>query len=82
MLESKKMTICSTNLISELKTFVAQGTGFAAKTGETDDLVMSLLLAIRMITTLQNFDADLDEKLRSNTEDSFIEPMPFILMRS
>ena len=82
MLESKKLTICSNNLISELKTFVARGTGFAAKDGETDDLVMSAMLAVRMITVLQNFDADLDEKLRQNIEDDFIEPMPFIMMRS
>lgn len=82
MLESKKLTICSNNLISELKTFVARGTGFAAKDGETDDLVMSIMLAIRMIGVLQSFDADLDEKLKQNVEDNFVEPMPFILMRS
>ena len=82
MVESKKMLICSNNLISELKNFVARGTSFAAKDGETDDLVMSTLLAVRMITTLQNFDADLDEKLRTNTDDdSFDGPMPFIMMR-
>jgi hypothetical protein len=81
MLESGKLTICSNNLISELKTYVASGTGFAAKSGETDDLVSSMLLAVRMIQTLQNFDADLDERLRGNIEDSFIEPMPFILLR-
>lgn len=81
LLESKKMTICSNNLISELKTFVARGTSFAAKDGETDDLVMATLLAVRMITSLQNFDADLDEKLRANINDEFVEPMPFIMLR-
>jgi hypothetical protein len=81
MLESKKMVVSSNNLISELKTFVARGMGFAAKDGETDDLVSSMLLAIRMIQVLQNFDADLDEKLRSNTHDDFVEPMPFIMLR-
>jgi len=81
MLETKKMTICSNNLISELKTFVSSGMGFAAKTGETDDLVTSLLLAVRMIQVLQSFDADLDEKLRANVDDDFIEPMPFIILR-
>ena len=81
MLESKKITICSNNLISELKTFVSRGDSFAAKDGETDDLVMSMLLAVRMIQVLQNFDADLDKKLRANVDDEFIEPMPFILLR-
>ena len=81
MLEGGKLTICSNNLISELKTFVASGTSFAAKSGETDDLVSAMLLAIRMVQTLQNFDADLDERLRGSIEDSYIEPMPFILLR-
>jgi hypothetical protein len=81
MLESKKMIISSGNLISELKNFVAQSNTFTAKVGETDDLVMSMLLTIRMVQTLQNFDATLDEKLRSNASDDFVEPMPFILLR-
>ena len=82
MLETKKMTICSNNLISELKTFVASGMGFAAKTGETDDLVMSTMLAVRMIQVLQSFDADLDTKLRANIEEEeLIQPMPFIMLR-
>ena len=81
MLESKKLTIYSSNLISELKNFVAHGTSFAAKVGETDDLVSSMLLAIRMVQTLQNFDATLDDRLRSELNDEYIEPLPFILLR-
>ena len=65
-------------LISELKNFVAKGLSYEAKIGETDDLVMSMILAIRMMQTIQNFDADLDEVLRS--DDEFIQPMPFIMM--
>ena len=79
MIEYKRMVINSPNLISELKNFVASGGSFAAKVGETDDLVMSLLLAVRMIQILQNFDPELDNRLRGDDID-FIEPMPFILM--
>ena len=79
MLETKKMTISSSNTISELKTFVASGTSFAAKIGETDDLVMAMLLAIRMIQALQNYDSNLDAKLR-DTMDDIIMPMPFIMV--
>ena len=64
--------------ISELKNFVAKGTSFAAKIGETDDLIMSMLLAIRMMQCIQNFDSAIDERLRN--EDEFIAPMPFIMM--
>jgi hypothetical protein len=44
LVESKKMTVNSAPLVSELKTFVAHGTSYAAKPGETDDLVMGTLL--------------------------------------
>jgi hypothetical protein len=77
-IENGKLKISSKNLISELKTFVAHGTSFAAKPGESDDLVMSAILAIRMIQAVQEFDADLDETLRG--QDETILPLPFILM--
>jgi Terminase large subunit, T4likevirus-type, N-terminal len=75
-IETKKLTIVSRNLISELKTFVAAGTSFRAKLGETDDLVMATLLAVRMIQVLQEYDAQMDAELRSAEER--IDPMPFI----
>ena len=76
--EIKKLHLASKNIISELKTFVAHGTSFSAKIGETDDLVMALILAIRMIQVIQGFDANLDEHLRNQQE--IIDPMPFIMM--
>ena len=78
LIESKRMTIASKPLMSELKTFVSNGTSYAAKPGETDDLVMSLLLIVRMAQLLQSFDAQLDNALR-DTMDDIIEPMPFIM---
>jgi len=79
MVETKKMTLTSPNLISELKTFVANGGAFAAKPGETDDLVMSMLLAVRMVQILQHYDPDLDNRLRDSADD-MVSPMPFIMM--
>lgn len=77
-IEKDKMKIHSQALISELKTFVAHGGSFAAKTGETDDLVMSVLLNLRMIHFLQSFDSELDNKLKEQEE--FVAPMPFIMI--
>ena len=71
------MKINSKNLISELKTFVADGAGFSAKLGETDDLVMSMLLAVRMMQAIQSFDANVDETLRGSEEE--LLPLPFIV---
>ena len=77
-IETGKLKIASKMLLSELKSFVAKGTSFEAKIGETDDLIMALILAIRMAQFIQNFDASIDELLR--TQDEFVEPLPFILM--
>ena len=79
LIENKKLTVNSKNLISELKTFVAHGTGFEAKIGETDDLVSATLLSLRMIQALQSYDSDLDEKMRDSVDD-YIAPMPFIMI--
>jgi hypothetical protein len=79
MIENKKLIINSKNLISELKNFVASSGSFAAKIGETDDLVLSLLLTIRVTQVLQSFDSEIDSKLK-DTFDEFIAPMPFIVV--
>jgi hypothetical protein len=76
--ETRKLKIASKMLVSELKNFIAKGSSFEAKIGETDDLVMSMLLSIRMMQAIQNFDASVDETLRNQDED--IMPMPFIMM--
>jgi len=74
------MKIRSPGLVSELKTFVASGTGYAAKLGETDDLVMSTLLAIRMLLLLQTFDSGIDNQMRDHGQ-VLDPPMPFISTR-
>ena len=77
LVETGRMKIRSPSLISELKTFVASGTGYAAKPGETDDLVMSTVLAVRMLQLLQTYDNDINNQLRDHG-DIIIPPMPFI----
>ena len=80
LVEAGKMRIRSAPLVSELKTFVAHGTSYAAKPGETDDLVMGTILAVRMMTHLQNYHTEMHTYLRDHGE-SFAEPMPFIVLR-
>jgi hypothetical protein len=76
LVESGRLTVNSRPLVSELKTFVSSGVSYAAKPGETDDLVMGTVLAVRMLQTLQSYYADLDRHIRDHGE--VIEPMPFI----
>jgi len=78
LIESNKMKINSAPLVGELKNFVATGAGYAAKPGETDDLVMSTLLIVRMMQLLQSYHPDLDEHMRDH-QDSLIEPLPFVM---
>lgn len=79
LIEKKTLQVNSKALISELKTFIANGSSYSAKLGETDDLVMSLLVAVRMIMFLREFDPNLDEKLKDVGEEELL-PMPFIMI--
>lgn len=78
MIENDSMQIKSKNLVSELKNFVASGNSFSAKPGEHDDLVMSTLLAVRMATTIANWDQKLFERLRDSAEELTM-PMPIVI---
>jgi hypothetical protein len=71
------MKIHSIPLISELKTFVAHGMSYAAKTGETDDLVMSTILAVRMMQQLMSYHPEMDKQMRDFGE-MYTPPLPFI----
>jgi hypothetical protein len=78
LLENQKMKIHSKPLVSELKTFVASGLGFSAKTGEHDDLVSSTLLVIRMASVLADWDPHIYDKMSEKiTEDQM--PMPIFV---
>jgi len=75
LVESKKMTVNSRSLISELKAFVAHGGSYAAKIGDTDDLIMASLLVTRMLQQLSDFHYDLENQIRDHNE--VIMPLPF-----
>jgi len=78
-LETRRMKICSKPLISELKTFVSAGSGYAAKLGEKDDLVAATLLIVRMAILLRQYDSDVHAELKDSL-DEIIEPMPFVII--
>lgn len=74
--ETGKLEIKSKLLLREVKTFVARGASYAAKDGETDDLVMSAMLAVRMALVISNYDEQAFEELRESFDDDYDEPMP------
>lgn len=80
LVETGRMTICSKNLLNELKTFVSSGQSFQAKSGTHDDLVSASLLCVRMLETVINWlpsDQVSDIRQSVNEEDDS-EPMPFL----
>jgi hypothetical protein len=86
LVESGRMTLCSRQLVKELKSFVAVGNSFKAKPGEHDDLTMATLLCVRMIERVtgwmaENQVGDMRERITDDEiEDGGIqggrEPMP------
>jgi hypothetical protein len=74
--ESNRMQINSKSLISELKGYVAKGISFSGKSGAHDDLVSSVLLALRMAMLLQEWDPSVYDKMREELDDEWIMPMP------
>jgi hypothetical protein len=75
LVESGKFKIHSRSLISELKSFIASGPSYAAKIGDTDDLVMAALLAVRIIQQLGEYHVDLENQISDYEE--LIMPLPF-----
>jgi hypothetical protein len=79
LVESKRLGVNSKPLISELKGYIAKGVSFEAKVGMHDDLVSSMLLAIRMALMLQEWDPAIYDKMREERDDEFLMPMPIYI---
>jgi hypothetical protein len=76
LVESQKIAFYSKKLISELKTFVSVENTFRAKVGESDNLVMAVVLMLRMLDLVKNYVPEL-----SDTRDisEYAIPLPFIM---
>ena len=79
LVETDKVKVNSKMLLSEMKSFIAAGNSFKAKSGDTDDLVMSTLLVMRMAQTLKSYHPELENYIRDG-DDFDQEPMPFIMI--
>lgn len=80
-IETDKLIIKSKNLLGEIKTFIARGASYAAKDGETDDLVMAAILVVRMVQEISRYDENTFEDLRDSFDDGdYLPPMPIGLI--
>ena len=83
MIENDKMKLHSLPLISELKEFIATGSSFKAKPGGTDDLVSALLLILRMMTVLKDWDPRVYNTFNTVENDpEYQAPMPIFISSS
>jgi hypothetical protein len=80
LVETDRIVIHSAALISELKNFEAKGSSFAAKWGETDDLVSAVLLTTRMARLVSEWDQGLYDEIKDRLTDNDL-PMPFVFSR-
>jgi len=82
LIESGRMLLNSSNLIKELKFFVATDNTFKAKPGAHDDLVCALLLIVRMLDTVlgwSNAIGDLKEHIADDELYEDQEAMPVVI---
>jgi len=82
MLENSKMIIHSAPLLSELKAYVASGHSFKAKPGESDDLISAVLLILRMMTVLRDWDPKVYNTFTTiDANEDYEPPMPIFVSR-
>lgn len=83
LIESNKLKINSRGLLSELKVFVSRANTFEARVGQTDDLIMAMILAIRMTDYISTWDDKSQAAINSNvsTDDdmNYDAPMPIFI---
>lgn len=84
LIESGKMKINSRGLLSELKVFVSRGNTYEARIGQTDDLIMAMILAVRMTDYISTWDDKSQAAINSDVSDgtslsSYDAPMPVMI---
>jgi hypothetical protein len=83
LLESGRMKLNSKGILSELKVFVSRGNTFEARVGQTDDLIMAMILAVRMTDYISTWDDKSQAAINSNVaaaeDNSYDSPMPIFI---
>jgi hypothetical protein len=80
MVENNHLKIMSKPLISELKNFVATGSSFKAKPGTGDDLISAIILILRMINIMKDWDPNVYRTFNQiAVEEDYEPPMPIFV---
>ena len=82
------LKIKSAKLIFELKNYISHGASYAAKHGATDDLISAMLIVMRILKQLSEYEPEVFDKLYSSEQDfhdetsnqfETVEAMPFVM---
>lgn len=82
LLESGKLKLNSRGILSELKVFVSRSNTYEARPGQTDDLIMGLILALRMTDYIATWDDASQAAITSNIaadDNNYDAPMPIFI---
>jgi hypothetical protein len=83
MIENDRLIIHSKPLISELKNYIATGSSFKAKQGVTDDLISAILLSLRIMTVIKDWDPTVYNSFAQiDAEEDYEPPMPIFVSRN
>lgn len=83
LIETNRLKINSSYLLSELKNFIASGGSYAAKSGYHDDAVSAVLLVLGILEKAMNWSNQemdvLKENLSDETDDEYEDDIPAVL---
>ena len=82
LLESGRLKLNSRGILSELKVFVSRSNTYEARPGQTDDLIMSMIVALRMTDYIATWDDASQAAITSSisTDDNnYDAPMPIFI---
>lgn len=83
MIETNKFKVNSKPLIYELKNFISSGSSFRAKAGASDDLISAILLTLRMIDVLKDWDPRIYNSFSQvDVIDQYDFPMPIFISKN
>ena len=81
MIEQGKLQLNSKPIIRELKSYIARGQSFEAKSGENDDLISAMLLNFRQIQYISTFDEKIGRSFKDTEPGSYEDDVvPFGLI--
>jgi hypothetical protein len=71
MIEDGSMTIKSKDVLTELKNYIRTRTGYEAKDGSTDDAISAILIVIRILNEIIQYDDEAFELMTNKLDEDY-----------